>query len=134
MFLPRKLPITKSWIISRTANRIYLVCAVAALALFGTLFALNAAVGIFGMEAMEGSTLVRALGLLFVVPGILGAATLWVGMWYYWFGFDDSTGWFLALLGLGPFGAFFYYFFSYRRKIEAKANAVIVTTEPAAFL
>jgi len=64
----------------------------------------------------------RSVVKLILFPGILGAAVLWVAMWYFWFGFDRShylvkTLSFVLLFFLGPLGTLIYYFATYRRLV-----------------
>src|SRR5215470_1917465 len=113
------LPITREWIVSRTAQRVYLGCALANLyllaVLIGTFMAMAASDIVF-LTDPAAVRLVRAL----MWPGVLGAGTLAVAMWYFWYSFDQShwptrTLWFVVLilgLALGPL---IYYFFAYRR-------------------
>jgi hypothetical protein len=117
------LPISRSWLFSTTARRIYFVSALLALALIATLLGVHMAMAAAGMRALtpSASTLVRMI----LFPEIVGEAVLWVGMWYFWFGFDRShylkkAVWFVLLFLLAPFGTIFYYFLVYRRGISAE--------------
>jgi len=117
------LPITKTWIVSLTARRVYFVCALAALSLFGVLIASIAALMTSGPTPLEGLAAAGFIVRLLLWPGVLGTAVLSIAMWYFWFGFDDSgwlkkTIWFLPLYFLLPIGPVFYYFFVYRRNAE----------------
>jgi hypothetical protein len=116
------LPISRSWLLSETARRIYLVSALLALALIATLIGVRTAMAAAGTRALtpSASLVVRIL----LLPGIVGEALLWAGMWYFWFGFDRShylkrAAWFLLLFLLAPFGTIFYYFLVYRRGVSA---------------
>ena len=69
------------------------------------------------------SAVVRTL----LYPEMAGAAVLWIGMWYFWFGFDSShyfkkAIWFVLLGFLAPFGTILYYFFVYRHLIAAQSQ------------
>lgn len=74
---------------------------------------------LFGATPGEHSFLIRALEFLIVLPGIVATATIWVAMWYHWYGYNKDSFfskafWFLALFYFGPIAALFYYFFPYR--------------------
>lgn len=117
------LPIKKSWIISRTARRVYFVCVLAALSFFGVLIASITAFRVSGNASSEGIATVGLIVHILLWPGLVGTALLSVAMWYFWFGFDNSgwlkkTIWFLPLYFLLPFGPALYYFFVYRRNGE----------------
>ena len=119
------LPISRSWLFSTTARRIYFVSALLALALIATLLGVHMAMAVAGTRALtpSASTPVR----MFLFPEIAGDAVLWVGMWYFWFGFDRShylkkAVWFVLLFFLAPFGTIFYYFLVYRRGISAEVD------------
>ncbi len=114
------LPISRSWLFSRTAQRIYFVSALLALALTATLIGVRTAIVAAGTGALNVPTasLVRTL----LLPEILGAAVLWAGMWYFSFSFDRShylhkAIWFTLLFFLVPLGTIAYYFLVYRRCI-----------------
>ncbi len=79
----------------------------------------------------------RAMMRFLFFPEILGAALLWVAMWYFWFAFDQSHYLkkalsFFLLFFLAPFGTLFYYFVTYRRRVtaaDAAANTTVRSTE-----
>jgi hypothetical protein len=115
------LPINRSWLFSGTARRIYFVSALLALALIATLLGVHMAMAAAGTRALGPSASPVVRMLLF--PEITGEAVLWVGMWYFWFGFDRShylkkAVWFVLLFLLVPFGTIFCYFLVYRRGIS----------------
>ena len=117
------LPIKKTWIISRTARRVYLVCALAALSFFGVLIASMMAFRMSGHTTLEGIAAAGFIVRILLWPGLVGTALLSVAMWYFWLGFDNSGWlkkaiWFVPLYFLLPFGPAFYYFFVYRRNGE----------------
>jgi hypothetical protein len=117
------LPIKKTWIISRTARRVYFVCALAALSFFGVLIASRAAFRLSGQATAEGIATAGLMVRLLLWPGLVGTALLSVAMWYFWIGFDDSgwlkkAMWFIPLYFLLPFGPALYYFFVYCRNGE----------------
>jgi hypothetical protein len=117
------LPISRSWLFSETTRRIYFISALLALALIATLLGVRMAMAAAGTHALtpSASTIVRML----LFPEIAGEAVLWVGMWYFWFGFDRShylrrAMWFVLLFLLPPLGTIFYYFLVFRRSIRAE--------------
>jgi len=117
------LPIKKTWIISRTARRVYFVCALAALSFFGVLVGSLTAFRVSGHATPEGIATAGFVVRLLLWPGLVGTALLSVAMWYFWLGFDNSGWlkkaiWFVPLYFLLPFGPVFYYFFVYRRNGE----------------
>ena len=121
------LPITKSWIISRTARAIYFVCALLAATLFGALFATLSAMAFAGVHSLgsfpTAATMIRAI----LLPGICGAALLCVAMWYFWFTFDRSSWrkkalWFFPLYFVLALGPALYFFFVYLRDPEVAST------------
>jgi hypothetical protein len=118
------LPISRSWLFSVTAQRIYFVSALLALALIATLIGAHMAMSAAGTSALTPTASSVLLTLLY--PEVLGAAVLWVAMWYFWFSFDGShylkkAAWF-ALLLLVPIGTLFYYVVVYRRCISKQID------------
>jgi hypothetical protein len=119
------LPISQSWLFSTTARRIYFASALLTVALVGTLLAIYMAMAAAGTRALTPSASPVVRILLF--PEIAGEAALWVGMWYFWFGFDRShylkkAMWFVSLFFLAPLGTLLYYFFVYRRGVSARVD------------
>lgn len=117
------LPIKKTWIISRTARRVYFVCALAAISFFGVLIASSVAFRISGQTTAEGIATAGVIVRLLLWPGLIGTALLSIAMWYFWIGFDDSGWlkkaiWFIPLYFLLAFGPALYYFFVYCRNSE----------------
>jgi hypothetical protein len=117
------LPISRSWLVSSTAQRIYFVSALLVVALLATLIGVNAALVASGARVLTPTASVLVRVLLF--PGIAGEAVLWVAMWYFWFTFDRShylkkAVWFFFLSLVAPFGTIAYYLFVYRRRILAE--------------
>jgi hypothetical protein len=117
------LPITKAWIVSHSARRLYFVCALGAFSFFGGFIALRAAMGASGVAALDISPVAALLVRVLLFPAILGTALLSVAMWYFWFAFDNSGWllkalWFLPLYLLVPVGPVCYYFFVYRRNSQ----------------
>jgi hypothetical protein len=111
--------------VSPSARRIYLICALLSIALFGTLVAVRAA-----MVASGAPTAVSIVKVL-ILPEVIGTAALSVAMWYFWFTFDRSSWvrkacWFPPLYFLPTMGPALYYFFLYRRStvaLEEQQNA-----------
>ena len=114
------LPINRNWVLSPTAQHIYLGCAVLTLALVATLVGVHLAISAAHAAALNTDARSAVRFLLF--PEILAAAVLWVAMWYFWFGFDRShyvkrALSFVLLFFFGPLGTLFYYFVTYRRRV-----------------
>jgi len=117
------LPINRSWLFSLTAQRIYFVSALLALALTATLMGVHMAMRVAGTRTLtrDAASVIRAL----LYPEVLGMAILWAAMWYFWFGFDRShyfkrTIWFFLLFFVAPFGPLLYYFVVYRRCVSVQ--------------
>jgi hypothetical protein len=115
------LPISKSWIVSLWARRVYLVCSLISFYLLAAVMAILAAIVASGLPPHSDPPPNAALLIqVLVFPGVIGAAVLWVAMWYFWFTFDNS-GWLLKavwcclFLFFAFFASPFYYFFVYRR-------------------
>ena len=118
------LPITKSWILSALASRVYFACALLAMALFGILIATSIAVAVSGVRSLADVPSTLSLVKALIFPGVCGTALLSTAMWYFWFTFDRSSWkrkafWFLPLYLLLPIGPALYYFFVYRRQPQA---------------
>jgi hypothetical protein len=111
------------------AQRIYLACAFLSLALLATLIGVHAAMSAAGASALTPDSAAVVRILLF--PEIMGAALLWVAMWYFWFGFDRShflkkAGWFVALFFFAPLGPVLYWYFAFRRHgLQADVSPVM---------
>src|SRR5215470_1135188 len=94
------LPISRSWMISRAAQRVYFVTAILNLALLATWIGVLGATLGNGYFVLPQSTELL-INVLFL-PEILGTAVLLVGMAYFFCGFDRSSEgkkalWFLLL-------------------------------------
>jgi hypothetical protein len=113
--------------VSRTARRVYFVCAFSLI----YLFVIIVAVAFFVVRFHFASALLPAIGWLIEIlvwPGVVGIALLWVAMWYFWFSFDSSgwvkkAMWFFLLYFLAPYAQPFYYFFVYRRSSLVKSSS-----------
>ena len=119
------LPINRTWIVSRTARRLYLVCALAAFALLGVIFAVRYALALSGVPSLAASPNAALVARVILWPAILGTALLTIAMWYFWFSFDNSGWlrkalWFLPLYFLLGVGPALYYFFVYRRNPDSQ--------------
>jgi len=117
------LPISKNWIISRTARIVYLACAILVCTLFGALFAILLAMGFSGVTSLFAFPVALSIARVVLLPGVFGSATLSIAMWYFWFNFDKSswvrkTFWAFALWLALPIGPALYYFFVYLRNPE----------------
>jgi hypothetical protein len=118
------LLITKSWILSALASRVYFACALLAMALFGVLIATSIAVAVSGVRSLADVPSTLSLVKALIFPEVCGTALLSTAMWYFWFTFDRSSWkrkafWFLPLYLLLPIGPALYYFFVYRRQPQA---------------
>lgn len=123
------LPISKGWMVSRTARRVYFVCALSTIYLFATRFAILMAFVTARLSFTSNIPPVTSLLIeLLLWPGVIGTAILWVGMWYFWFSFDNSSWsrkaiWCFLLYFLAPLAQPFYYFFVYRRSPLVKSTS-----------
>jgi len=120
------LPISRSWLLSRAAQIVYLVSAMLALALVATSIGVHAA--LFAARANSLNYAAASLARALLFPEIAGTAALWVGMWYFWFNFDRShylykAMWFVFLFFLAPLGTVAYYFLVYRRCLPFLASS-----------
>jgi lysylphosphatidylglycerol synthetase-like protein (DUF2156 family) len=113
------LPITREWIVSPIARRIYFGCALANLALHAVLMGTRLAVEASGAGSVAASPLAVMIVKSLLWPGIVGTGLLSVAMWYFWFSFDRfrwmrRASWFLVLFWGITIGPALYYFFVYR--------------------
>lgn len=130
------LRINKSWLLSRVAQRVYLIAACLSLLLLQYIVALYVAMAHFGEDAVFRAAGLQVLSRLVVPPGVLGATTLWVAMWYFWFNFDESSSnkrvvWFLLLL-IGLPVTLIYYAAVYRRSQRLEGREPIPVQPPDA--
>src|SRR3954462_3188248 len=117
-----RLFINREWLVSPTAQKVYLLCA-----WFGAAFVLLFAYGIYanvhGSKLFfEAVPVVRPLVKLVFQAGLLGAVTLEFAMAYFWWNFDcEHSVWKsvagLLLLATAPVGTIFYYAFFYRSSV-----------------
>ena len=118
------LPISRSWMLSVAARRIYLLGALADIALLATLLGVTAAM-IFGRVPVLPQT-AASLVRIILFPEAVGIAVLFVGMSYFWLGFDRSSYaarsiWFILVYFLWPLTLPLYYFLVYRRVLSRLA-------------
>ena len=119
------LPIKRSWLFSQTAQRIYFSSALLTLAFIATLLGVRMAMAAVGTRSLAAPASAVVQTLLY--PEVAGVAMLWIGMWYFWFGFDSShylkkAVWFVLLGFLAPFGTLLYYFLVYRHFVAAQSQ------------
>ena len=112
------LPISRTWMYSRAARRVYLICFVLAIALSGTQAGTGAAHAVNGSRTLPPAT--AAVLRLALIPEAIGSGLLWVAMLYFWFSFDQSSWlksalWFPFLFFFIPLALALYYFFVYRK-------------------
>jgi len=131
------LPISRGWLLSQQAQRIYLGCAVLTLAFIGTIVGTQLALSVAGAHALTSRA--RSLVKFLLFPEIAGTALLRIAMWYFWFSFDQSQYMkralsFILLFFLAPFGTLFYYFLAYRRRMSAGVGraACAIASDPGA--
>lgn len=127
------LPISRGWLFSPTAQRIYLQCALLTFALLATLIGVSLAMPLAGTASLTRPA--RLVVKVLLLPEILGTASLWIAMWYYWFSFDRSHYlkkflFFLLLFFLAPFGTLFYYFVVYRRNVLQEQRTSLPIPSP----
>src|ERR1700687_4425994 len=85
------LPITKSWILSRIASRVYLACALLAIALFGTLIAAFLAVAVSGLRSLGDVPPALLLVKALICREVSGPALLSIALCYFGFPFARSS-------------------------------------------
>lgn len=112
------LPISRTWLDSRAARCVYLVCSALALALSGTLAGTRAAQSALGSHTLPPAT--AALLRVVLIPEVIGSALLWVAMLYFWFNFDKSSWrnralWFPFIFFFIPLALALYHFLVYRK-------------------
>jgi hypothetical protein len=112
------LPISRTWMDSRAARLVYLVCSLLALALSGTQAGTGAAQAVNGSQSLPPA--IATVLRLALIPEAIGSGLLRVAMLYFWFSFDQSswlkrTLWFPFLFFFIPLTLALYYFFVYRK-------------------
>jgi hypothetical protein len=84
------LPIKKSWILSCTADRVYLVCTLAAISLIGVLLAMATALAATAANSLNNDALSLLVQTL-LWPGRLGTALLCIPVLYYFLVYRRSA-------------------------------------------
>jgi hypothetical protein len=127
------IPITKSWLVSKTADRVYFACAIASLILFGIELGLLSAVSALDRDALDQSSIVLLVFYRVIQISIPGTALLWVGMWLHWIKFNIAKrGFWVIGLMTGPIGTVLYYFLVYRRQTREMLSETVLVTTPVA--
>jgi hypothetical protein len=115
-----KLPISRSWILSRKAQSVYFGSAIACLSFWPIFIGAILALALSEQRSLENSPLAATIiETLFFVCAV-GTGTLTVAMEYFWYGYDSSHWlkkaiWFPITFLVPIFGSLLYYFFVYRR-------------------
>ena len=126
------ISISRNWLFSRTARRVYLLCALLNLALLATRIGVAAAMRQAGVPALPPAAALLVKGLLF--PEAVGSAVLFVGMSYCWLGLAGSYKkkllW-LVLLNFFLITTPVYYFAVYRLAASREAHKARV--RPSSF-
>jgi hypothetical protein len=115
--------ISRNWLFSRTARRVYLLCALFNLALLATRIGIVVAMPAAGVSSLSSTAALLVKG--FFLLEIIGSAVLFVGMSYCWLGFDGSykkKGLWIVLVKLCLITAPLYYFLAYRPKASREAS------------
>jgi hypothetical protein len=125
------ISISRNWLFSPMAQRVYLLCALLNLALIATrigVFAAMTAAGVSSFSA-EAGLFVKVL----FFPEIIGTAILFVGMSYCWLGFGGSYKrkllWIIFIrffVVMAPI----YYFLEYRSLASREASKERVRVAP----
>jgi len=115
--------ISRDWLFSRTAQRLYLLCAILNLALLATRIGMAAATLAAGVSSLSPTAVMLVKGFLFLV--VVGSVVLFVGMSYCWLGFDGSytkKALWIVLVKFCLITAPVYYFAVYRSKASREAS------------
>ena len=127
------LTVSRNWLFSRTAQRVYLVCAIMDLAFLGTRIGIAAAMNATGVFTLPPPVRM-VMGTLFI-PEVAGTAVLTVGMTYCWLGLKGSYSkkllWFI-FIGFFLVTMPVYYFAFYRRMASAETFELRSTGQPRA--
>ena len=127
------IPITKSWLVSKAADRVYFGCAIASLILIGIELGLILAVAALNRIALDGASTVLLVFYRVIQISIPGTALLWVAMWLHWIKFNiGKKGFWVVGLMMGPIGTVFYYFFVFRKQTREMLSETVVITTPVA--
>jgi ABC-type spermidine/putrescine transport system permease subunit II len=115
--------ISRNWLFSRTAQRVYLLCAILDIALLATRMGIGAAIAAAGTSNLTPTSVLVLRALL--LPEVVGSAVLFVGMSYCWLGFGGSytrKGFWIVLVKLCFITAPVYYFAVYRRMASQESS------------
>ena len=115
------LSISRNWLFSSTARRVYFVCALLDIAFIATRVGTSAAMAVAGAVTLPANT--RMVLTVLFIPEIVGSAILFVGMSYCWLGFGGScskTLLWVVFLRLFLITAPIYYFAVYRSMVSRK--------------
>jgi hypothetical protein len=80
--------ISRNWLYSPRAQRVYLLCAILDLALLATRIGIAAAMAAAGVSRLSATSVLLVNAFLFLE--VLGSSVLFVGMSYCWLGFGGS--------------------------------------------
>jgi ABC-type spermidine/putrescine transport system permease subunit II len=115
--------VSRNWLFSPTAQRVYLLCAILDIALLATKMGIAAAMLAEGVSTLSPTAVLLVKGFLF--PEIVGSAVLFVGMSYCWLGFDGSyvkKGFWIVLVKFCLITTPVYYFAVYRGMASREAS------------
>jgi hypothetical protein len=117
------LPISRGWLLSRKAQRVYLGSAIGSIGSLGVVFGTIVAMVAAGQQTLAGLPTARVAVEFLLFPTAVGAGLLLAAMWYFWFSFDGShwakrAFWFLFLMFVPLIGPVLYYFLVYRRSVR----------------
>jgi len=126
--------ISRNWIFSRAAQRVYFVCVLLDLVLLASRIGIIAAMAAAGISKLPPVSLTVVRVILF--PEVVGSAVLLVGMSYCWFGFDRARYrrrllWYVLVSLFTLITMPVYYFFVYRRLASLEPDKAPVPIPPA---
>jgi len=116
--------ISRSWLVSVTARRVYLAAAFLTMLLAASWLGIQLALASSGETWEAVPDTIAAMMRFLLFAGVIGTATLWIAMIYYLFSFDRSsalkrTVWAVCFWLFGPISSLLYHFFVYRRQTSA---------------
>ena len=108
------LPITRAWIVSHNARRVYIGAALGSVSYVVLIFAIRFAMLAANVRQVPPEGILATIMRASLFLSILCVGTLWIGMWYFWFNYDTAstlkkTFWAAVLLLLVPFGPILYF-------------------------
>jgi hypothetical protein len=107
--------ISRNWLFSPRAQRVYLLCAILDIGLLATRIGIAAAMAAAGVSALSPTSVLLVNAFLFLE--VVGSAVLFVGMSYCWLGLGGSytkKGLWIVLVKLCLITTPIYYFAVYR--------------------